>query len=212
MVLGGISELLQLQSHSPAACVAHVRVIKGLTKGSSTHVVDGRWGVSPAGALMADRTPRLPSVGLLRRLTLLSLLLTAAVWVVQYSALLCDPPPPALERVARSSPFLPSFPSLSRQSPSAVARWLRASLSSHAVSPTHTACLLPANQSDPGFTTLLALGDLHLSVNRPDGELDTPSLLQPLPQGMSGVDAVVGNLASAVAGSEELAALRWVQP
>ena len=35
---------------------------------------------------------RLPGVGLLRGLTVVSLLLTAAVWVVHYSALICDPP------------------------------------------------------------------------------------------------------------------------
>ncbi len=40
---------------------------------------------------MAVRKLRPPGVGLLRRLTVVSLLLTAAVWVVQYSLLLCDP-------------------------------------------------------------------------------------------------------------------------
>lgn len=41
---------------------------------------------------MAARKLRLPAVSLLRRLTVVSLLLNAVVWMVQYSLLLCDPP------------------------------------------------------------------------------------------------------------------------
>lgn len=80
-----------------------------------------------------------------------------------------------------------------------ISRWFHSSLSSHDITSVRTSCLSPNNHSDAGFTTLVAMGDIHLSVSKEPGvEIDIASLLQPVFNQISNVDAVVSSLASVV--------------